>query len=153
MPCSAATRAAPSGPRTQWKGTGLPPVRGRKRSSDVEGVQLGQAHAGSAPPGEADVGHLCGGQHPMVVEEAAEHPVPVGQPVEHGEEPTVGVAARLRLRWVTTCLTALSCPVGRLTAPMSERWRLPALVVRRPPMRHGSALGRTSPADSRPLTP
>jgi hypothetical protein len=76
MPCSAATRAAPSGPE---------PVE------DVEGVQLGQAHAGSAAPGEADVGHLCGGQHPMVVEEAAEHPVPVGDPVEHGQQPTVGV--------------------------------------------------------------
>jgi hypothetical protein len=29
----------------------------------------------------------------MVVEEAAEHPIPVGKPVEHGEEPTVGVLA------------------------------------------------------------
>ena len=59
----------------------------------VEGVQLGQAHAGSAASGEADVGYLCGGQHPVVVEETAEHPVPVGQPVEHGQEPTVAVPA------------------------------------------------------------
>ena len=31
-PASAATRAAPSGPRTQWNGDGLPHARGRKRS-------------------------------------------------------------------------------------------------------------------------
>ncbi len=64
---------------------------GSEAVEHVEGVELGQAHAGSASPGEADVGHLGGGEHPMVVEQAAEHPVPVGEPAEHGEQPTVGV--------------------------------------------------------------
>ncbi len=64
---------------------------GSEAVEDVEGVQLGQAHAGSASPREADVGYLSGGQHPVVVEESAEHPVPVGEPVEHGQERTVDV--------------------------------------------------------------
>jgi hypothetical protein len=59
----------------------------------VEGVQLSQAHAGSAASGEADVGYLCRGEYPVVVEETAEHPVPVGEPVEYGQESTVAVPA------------------------------------------------------------
>jgi hypothetical protein len=49
----------------------LPPRLGSEAVEDVEGVQLREAHPGSATPGEADVGHLCGGEHPMVVEQTA----------------------------------------------------------------------------------
>ena len=114
-PVSAATRAAPSGPRTQWYGAGLPPVRGRKRSSDVEGVELGQAHPGPALPGEADVGHLCGGEHPVVVEETAELSVPFGQPTHHGQQPSVEVTpAPTTTQRPRRCLTALK-PCSRTT--------------------------------------
>ena len=34
------------------------PRSGSEAVDDVEGVELGQAHPGSAFPGEADVGHL-----------------------------------------------------------------------------------------------
>ena len=47
---------------------GLAPRVGSEAVDDVEGVQLGQAHPGSPFAGEADVGHLCGGEHPVVVE-------------------------------------------------------------------------------------
>ena len=91
MPASAATRAAPSGPRTQWYGDGVPPGLGSEAVEHVEGVQLGEAHAGSAFPGEADVGHLCGGEHTMVVEETAQVTVPFGQPTDDRQQPSVEV--------------------------------------------------------------
>ena len=91
MPCSAATRAAPSGPRTQWYGDGLPQAWGRKRSRTSRAYSSREAHPGSAFAGEADVGHLCGGEHPMVVEETAELTVPFGQPTHHRQQPSVEV--------------------------------------------------------------
>jgi hypothetical protein len=49
----------------------VPPRSGSEAVEDVEGVQLREAHPGSAFAAEADVGHLCGGEHPMVIEETA----------------------------------------------------------------------------------
>jgi len=48
-------------------------------------MQLGQAHPGPPFAGKADVGHLCGGEHPVVVEQAAELTVPFGDPTDYGE--------------------------------------------------------------------
>ena len=48
-----------------------PPRSGSEAVEDVEGVQLREAHPGSAFAAEADLGHLCDGEHPMVVEETA----------------------------------------------------------------------------------
>jgi hypothetical protein len=50
---------------------GLPPRLGSEAVQDVEGVQLREAHPGSAFAAEADLGHLCGGEHSMVVEQTA----------------------------------------------------------------------------------
>jgi hypothetical protein len=58
---------------------------------DVEGVQLGEAHPGPALTGEADVGDLGAGEHPVVVEESAEQAVAFGEPAEDGEQPGVEV--------------------------------------------------------------
>jgi hypothetical protein len=49
----------------------VPPRFGSEAVEDVEGVQLRQAHPGSAFAAEADLGYLCGGEHPMVIEETA----------------------------------------------------------------------------------
>ena len=49
----------------------LPPRLGPEAVEDVEGVQLREAHPGSAFAAEADLGYLCGGEHPMVIEETA----------------------------------------------------------------------------------
>jgi hypothetical protein len=49
----------------------LPPRLGSEAVEDVEGVQLRQAHPGSAFAAEADLDHLCGGEHPMVIKETA----------------------------------------------------------------------------------
>jgi hypothetical protein len=46
-----------------------PPCSGSEAVEDVEGVQLRQAHPGSAFAAEADLGYLCGGEHPMVVKQ------------------------------------------------------------------------------------
>jgi len=68
-----------------------------RRSATVVLVSLmythsyAQAHPGPPFAGEADVGHLCGGEHPMVVEEAAELTVPFGEPTDHGEQSSVEV--------------------------------------------------------------
>jgi hypothetical protein len=48
-----------------------PPRFGSEAVEDIEGVQLRQAHPGSAFTCEADLGHLCGGEHPMVIEQTA----------------------------------------------------------------------------------
>ena len=48
-----------------------PPRLGSEAVQDVEGVELREAHPGSAFAAEADLGHLCGGEHPMVIEETA----------------------------------------------------------------------------------
>jgi hypothetical protein len=48
-----------------------PPRLGSEAVEDVEGVQLQQALPGSALACEADLGHLCGGEHPMVIEQTA----------------------------------------------------------------------------------
>ena len=72
-------------------GGGLAPGLGSEAVDDVEGVQLGEAHPGSPFAGEADVGHLCGGEHPMVVEQAAEVTVPFGEPTDYGEQSSVEV--------------------------------------------------------------
>ena len=52
---------------------------------DVEGVQLRQAHPGPALTGEADVGDLGAGEHPVILEQAAEPAVAFGEPAEDGE--------------------------------------------------------------------
>jgi hypothetical protein len=70
---------------------------------EVEGVQLGEAHPCSAFPGEADVGDLGGGEHAVLVEEAADEPVPFGQATDHGEEMDLGV---------TPSATATAAPIG-----------------------------------------
>ncbi len=49
----------------------VPPRLGSEAVEDVDGVQLREAHPGSAFAAEADLGYLCGGEHPMVVKETA----------------------------------------------------------------------------------
>ena len=46
------------GPRTQCQGPGFGPARGPEAVEHLEGVQLAQAHASPALPGEGDVGDL-----------------------------------------------------------------------------------------------
>jgi hypothetical protein len=48
-----------------------PPRSGSEAVEDVAGAQLRQVHPGSAFACEADLGHLCGGEHPMVIEQTA----------------------------------------------------------------------------------
>ena len=85
------------------EGRRLAPGLGTEAVEDVEGVELGQAQAGPAFPGEADVGHLGGGEHPMVVEQTAQVAVPFGDPTEHRQQPMLEVApaptAHRRCRW------------------------------------------------------
>ena len=69
----------------------VPPRLGSEAVEDVEGVQLRQAHPGSAFAGEADLGHLCGGEHPMVIEETAEQTVPFGETTDHSQQPSIEV--------------------------------------------------------------
>ena len=156
MPVSAATRAAPSGPRTQWYGAGLAPRSGSEAVDDVEGVELGQAHAGSAFAGEADVGHLCGGEHPVVVEEAAEVTVSFGEPTEHGQQPSVEVTpATTTTQRPMRCLAALQ-PCSMTTDAYSRTIpcsRAGMRTGRRPASPVDPALGRMIRAHSRPPTP
>jgi hypothetical protein len=65
---------------------------GSEAFENVDGVELAEAHPCSAFPGEADVGHLWGGEHPVLVEEAAQDPVPSGEPTEDGQQPGIEVA-------------------------------------------------------------
>ena len=69
----------------------VPPRLGSEAVEDVEGVQLGEPHAGSALPGEADVGHLCGREHPMVIEQTAEQTVTFGETTDDSEQPSIDV--------------------------------------------------------------
>ena len=68
-----------------------PPRLGSEAVEDVEGVQLREAHPGSAFAAEADLGYLCGGEHPMVVEETAEKTVPFGETTDYTEQPSIEV--------------------------------------------------------------
>ena len=128
--------------------SGLAPGLGSEAVEDVEGVQLGEAHPGPAFAGEADVGHLCGGEHPVVVEETAEVTVPFGEPTDHGQQPSVEVtpAPTTRPRPMTAPTGAEGCLMSRtLTTGCG-----PAVGRR---VVHAPALGRIDPADSRPPTP
>ena len=69
----------------------VPPRLGSEAVEDVEGVQLRQAHPGSAFAAEADLGHLCGGENPMVIEETTEKTVPFGETADHTEQPSIEV--------------------------------------------------------------
>ena len=68
-----------------------PPCSGSEAVEDVEGVQLREAHPGSAFAAEADLGYLCGGEHPMVIEQTAEKPVPIGETADQGQQPSIEV--------------------------------------------------------------
>jgi hypothetical protein len=69
----------------------VPPCSGSEAVEDVEGVQLRQAHPGSAFAAEADLGHLCGGEHPMVIDETAYKTVPFGETADHSQRPSIEV--------------------------------------------------------------
>jgi hypothetical protein len=69
----------------------VPARAGPEAVEDVKGVQLAEPHAGSSFPGEADVGYLCGGEDTMVLEETAQVTVPLGEPTEDGQQPTIEV--------------------------------------------------------------
>jgi hypothetical protein len=68
-----------------------PPGLGPEAVEYVEGVQLREAHPGPAFATEADLGHLCGGEHPMVVEQTAEQAVPFGETADHSQQPSIEV--------------------------------------------------------------
>ena len=68
-----------------------PPRLGSEAVEDVEGVQLRQAHPGSAFAAEADLGHLCGSENPMVIEETTENTVPFGETADYTEQPSIEV--------------------------------------------------------------
>jgi len=68
-----------------------PPCSGSEAVEDVEGVQLRQAHPGSATPGEGDLGRLCGGEHPMVIEQTAQKPISFGDTTDHSQQPSIEV--------------------------------------------------------------
>jgi hypothetical protein len=70
---------------------GVPPRLGSEAIEDVEGVQLGEPHAGSALTGEADVGHLRGSEHPMVIEQTAEQTVTFGETTDDSEQPSIDI--------------------------------------------------------------
>jgi hypothetical protein len=69
----------------------VPPRFGSEAVEDVEGVQLRQAHPGSAFATEADLGHLCGSENPMVIEETTERTVPFGETTDYTEQPRIEV--------------------------------------------------------------
>jgi len=69
----------------------VPPRFGSEAVEDVEGVQLRQAHPGSAFAAEADLGHLCGSENPMVIEETTENTVPFGETADYTEQPSIEV--------------------------------------------------------------
>jgi hypothetical protein len=69
----------------------VPPGSGSEAVEDVEGVQLRQAHPGSAFAAEADLGHLCGSENPMVIEETTEKTVPFGETADYTEQPSIEV--------------------------------------------------------------
>ena len=69
----------------------LPVVR-EEAIEDVEGVELRQPQTGAPFPGEADVGHLGGGEHPMVLEQTAQVTIPFGDPTEHRQQSMLSVA-------------------------------------------------------------
>jgi hypothetical protein len=71
--------------RTQDPVDGCPdlPVVREEAIEDVECVELRQPQTGAPFPGEADVGHLGGGKHPMVLEQTAQVAIPFGDPTEH----------------------------------------------------------------------
>jgi hypothetical protein len=69
----------------------LPPRLGPEAVEDVEGVQLREAHPGSAFAAEADLGRLCGGEHPMVIEQTAENTVSFGDTADHTQQPSIEV--------------------------------------------------------------
>jgi hypothetical protein len=69
----------------------VPPRFGSEAVEDVEGVQLREAHPGSAFTAETDLGHLCGGEHPMVIEQTAYKTVPLGETADHTEQPSIEV--------------------------------------------------------------
>jgi hypothetical protein len=68
-----------------------PPCSGSEAVEDVEAVQLREAHPGSAFTCEADLGHLCGGEHPVVVEQTAERTVSFGDTTDHAQQPRIEV--------------------------------------------------------------
>jgi hypothetical protein len=76
----------------------VPPGSGSEAVQDVEGVQLREAHPGSAFAAEADLGHLCSGEHPMVIEETAEKTVPFGDTADHAEQPSIEVPPATTIR-------------------------------------------------------
>jgi hypothetical protein len=69
----------------------VPPRFGSEAVEDVEGVQLRQAHPGSAFAAEADLGYLCGSENPMVIEETTEKTVPFGETADYTEQPSIEV--------------------------------------------------------------
>jgi hypothetical protein len=69
----------------------VPPRSGSEAVEDVEGVQLREAHPGSAFAAEADLGYLCGGEHPMVIDETAYKTVPFGETADHTQQPSIQV--------------------------------------------------------------
>jgi hypothetical protein len=69
----------------------VPPRFGSEAVEDVEGVQLRQAHPGSAFAAEADLGYLCGSENPMVIEETTEKTVSFGETTDHAQQPSIEV--------------------------------------------------------------
>jgi len=90
IPASTAMRPAPSGPRTQWNGTGSP-MLGVGSGRGCRGRTAPRGASGSAFAAEADLGYLCGGEHPMVIEQTAEKPVPIGETADQGQQPSIEV--------------------------------------------------------------
>ena len=77
---------------------GLAPGLGAEAVEHGEGVQLGQAHAGPALAGEGDVGDLAGGEDAVLVEQAAQVAVALGDASEYAEEALVEVAPAVTAR-------------------------------------------------------
>jgi len=69
----------------------LPPRFGSEAVEDVEGVQLREAHPGSAFACETVLGHLGGSESPVVIEETTERTVPFGETTDHAEQPSIEV--------------------------------------------------------------
>src|ERR1039458_10048984 len=149
-PASTATRAAPSGPRTQWNGDGFPHAWGRKRSRMLRAYSSERrirARRSPLKPTSATCAVVSTRWSSSRRHRRRSRSVrrPTTANSEHRDPASHDDQAAIQRRLTARCLLVTTLSLLRLTAP-------------HPPMlcslmQRGPAFGRTSSSDSRPPTP